>query len=218
MKRPSHVNCLLFFWALLFLLVALLMVKSFVRPNYISWSNDTSSYYIELSHGTAAWFRHTTFLNYGSDSGFAFPRANLGPEDGPQYPEGNHMLLPSRPVWTHHPLREDWNGNGDWRPSFHWLGFTYSFPAMRPRGGLPGNPITEQEWVVAIPYWFPLALLVLPFVWKLARFLLRKAPAPGLCQKCRYDLRAHKPGDRCPECGTLIPPKADAAQASPFRS
>jgi hypothetical protein len=23
-----------------------------------------------------------------------------------------------------------------------------------------------------------------------------------LCVKCGYDLRAHKPGDRCPECGT----------------
>ncbi|MCL2639391.1 MAG: hypothetical protein FWD53_00950 [Phycisphaerales bacterium] len=25
------------------------------------------------------------------------------------------------------------------------------------------------------------------------------------CIACGYDLRAHKPGDKCPECGTLIP-------------
>ena len=27
----------------------------------------------------------------------------------------------------------------------------------------------------------------------------------GLCPTCSYDLRAHAPGQRCPECGTLIP-------------
>ena len=26
----------------------------------------------------------------------------------------------------------------------------------------------------------------------------------GLCPTCSYDLRAHKPGDKCPECGTSI--------------
>jgi len=28
----------------------------------------------------------------------------------------------------------------------------------------------------------------------------------GLCLTCGYDLRAHKPGDKCPECGTVIRP------------
>jgi hypothetical protein len=26
-----------------------------------------------------------------------------------------------------------------------------------------------------------------------------------LCLTCGYDLRAHKPGDRCPECGKTVP-------------
>jgi hypothetical protein len=26
----------------------------------------------------------------------------------------------------------------------------------------------------------------------------------GCCRKCGYDLQAHKRGERCPECGTLI--------------
>lgn len=25
------------------------------------------------------------------------------------------------------------------------------------------------------------------------------------CITCNYDLRAHKPGDKCPECGTPVP-------------
>jgi len=28
---------------------------------------------------------------------------------------------------------------------------------------------------------------------------------PTPCPNCRYDLRAHTPGDKCPECGTTIP-------------
>ena len=28
----------------------------------------------------------------------------------------------------------------------------------------------------------------------------------GLCLKCGYDLRAHTGGDRCPECGSPLPP------------
>lgn len=33
----------------------------------------------------------------------------------------------------------------------------------------------------------------------------RRSHGPSLCRKCHYDLRAHVPGGRCPECGTAIP-------------
>jgi hypothetical protein len=32
----------------------------------------------------------------------------------------------------------------------------------------------------------------------------RRRQTKGLCPKCRYDLRAHRPGDKCPECGTPV--------------
>jgi hypothetical protein len=37
----------------------------------------------------------------------------------------------------------------------------------------------------------------------------------GLCPICSYDLRAHRPGQRCPECGTLIAPLSPSTSASP---
>jgi hypothetical protein len=42
---------------------------------------------------------------------------------------------------------------------------------------------------------FPAALAVL---------LTHRRLEPGLCPSCSYDLRAHQPGQKCPECGTLI--------------
>ncbi len=30
------------------------------------------------------------------------------------------------------------------------------------------------------------------------------ASAPHNCHQCGYDLRAHEPGEQCPECGTTI--------------
>jgi hypothetical protein len=35
----------------------------------------------------------------------------------------------------------------------------------------------------------------------------------GLCPRCAYDLRAHKAGDRCPECGTIIPQRPSRGRA-----
>ncbi len=35
-----------------------------------------------------------------------------------------------------------------------------------------------------------------------------------VCRKCEYDLRAHNPGDNCPECGTLYGQPAPEAWAT----
>jgi len=64
------------------------------------------------------------------------------------------------------------------------------------------------EWY-HIPYWM-LALIfaTLPVVsffffchWRTEG----RRRSHGLCLICGYDLRAHRPGQRCPECGTPIP-------------
>ena len=59
---------------------------------------------------------------------------------------------------------------------------------------------------LSVPLWFPLLLsLILPAVW-LRRFRSeRRKKREGLCRRCGYDLRAHLPGQVCPECGTAVP-------------
>ena len=58
---------------------------------------------------------------------------------------------------------------------------------------------------VNVPYWF---LILVTAVWPLimARRELRRWRrfGRGLCPVCGYDLRAST--DRCPECGTAVPP------------
>jgi hypothetical protein len=50
-----------------------------------------------------------------------------------------------------------------------------------------------------------------PAGWFFVTFLRRRRTEyrhqHALCLVCNYDLRAHHPGEKCPECGTLIPAK-----------
>lgn len=75
------------------------------------------------------------------------------------------------------------------------LGFNYDYETPAPR-----YTFTR----VVIPLWFPMVLSlgcgILAYRWGRTRCF----PA-GNCQTCGYDLRAHVPGDKCPECGTLVP-------------
>jgi hypothetical protein len=53
----------------------------------------------------------------------------------------------------------------------------------------------------------PLALIL---EWARRRQKKLKAEMAGKCPHCSYDLRAHQPGDKCPECGTPIATSADS--------
>jgi len=66
---------------------------------------------------------------------------------------------------------------------------------------------TFEFYNLGLPYWLILLITALVPSVRLTARLRRKRPPPGLCPKCRYDLRATP--DRCPECGTVV---AEAAK------
>jgi hypothetical protein len=54
-----------------------------------------------------------------------------------------------------------------------------------------------------VPIWVALLLAATPLAAKLVgTWRSRHFQSRGLCTHCSYDLRAHRPGDKCPECGT----------------
>jgi hypothetical protein len=62
--------------------------------------------------------------------------------------------------------------------------------------------IEVECWLVAlITGIFPILRIIHFFKDVAANRRMQRA---GLCKVCRYDLRAHEHGDKCPEYGTLI--------------
>ncbi len=61
--------------------------------------------------------------------------------------------------------------------------------------------VDGERWGVLTPDWiFALLFAAWPAAWLLRR--RNRHRSHGRCPVCGYDLRAHKPGDKCPECGT----------------
>ena len=78
---------------------------------------------------------------------------------------------------------------------FHWANFNFSRTSP-----VPGVSIQDLR----IPDWSILLITgVLPAAWLISRWSVRRRSL-GLCARCGYDLRATP--DRCPECGTRVPP------------
>ncbi|HEY4328698.1 MAG TPA: alpha/beta fold hydrolase, partial [Phycisphaerae bacterium] len=58
--------------------------------------------------------------------------------------------------------------------------------------------------VLVVPIWMIIFLTILAPLSSLRRRLRnQRLHSTTLCSCCHYDLRAHRPGDRCPECGIL---------------
>jgi hypothetical protein len=91
-------------------------------------------------------------------------------------------------VWTIHPPRRELQVGRS------TSGFSWRF----------GPTLNCPDWV-GIPHWFLAAIFaILPLCWLRRIKEQRRRARSGLCYHCGYDLRAHKPGDRCPECGAPV--------------
>jgi hypothetical protein len=68
------------------------------------------------------------------------------------------------------------------------------------------TPFTRHAFILYIHYWLPILMILISegFLWR-RQVKLENYSGTYLCRQCGYDLRAHKPGDKCPECGTVIP-------------
>jgi len=107
--------------------------------------------------------------------------------------------VPLKATWdvgteVHGPMRDATGG---------FLGF-YSFAPVQRKSLIPSpRTFTSKVHVIAVPF-LPVIFLcaLFPGVW-LWRQGLRDA-GTGMCANCGYDLRAHRRGERCPECGGVI--------------
>jgi len=62
-------------------------------------------------------------------------------------------------------------------------------------------------WWIVVPNYFLFPLLLWPHGLLFCRWVVRRfnnSQQIGVCRNCRYDVRAHKAGDKCPECGNVI--------------
>ena len=85
------------------------------------------------------------------------------------------------------------------KSGFDWNVLRYEAQSYRGEG-----PHFRQ---FVVRYWFLTLLFALGAAFWWGLLWRRRSPARrmGLCCTCGYDLRSHKPGDLCPECGTLVP-------------
>ena len=89
----------------------------------------------------------------------------------------------------------------------------YRFDARPGGGGSGWRHYWELE--VTVPYWLLTTLFLLPVLPRFVDFMRQtRRKKRNHCTKCNYDLRAHKPGAKCPECGTPIPWTDESVKAS----
>ena len=86
----------------------------------------------------------------------------------------------------------------------HWFGYHGLGAGTYSCGSVFSSSWTARTGIM-FPFW-PVSLLAgLLLICELRRkWRNRSRDDDSLCPTCSYDLRAHKAGERCPECGTTI--------------
>lgn len=80
--------------------------------------------------------------------------------------------------------------------------------------GVTVSPDWTASTGVVLPFWPVSLLFAFLMVRRIFRYLrVRNRVVSRLCMVCSYDLRAHHPGNKCPECGTLNPAAFTSARS-----
>jgi hypothetical protein len=92
-----------------------------------------------------------------------------------------------------------------WEGRFWVCGYAYPKTTKRPMG----IAFEAANWL------WSLILVGVALVCLRMRSKIRLKFDESLCPTCGYDLHAHHPGQKCPECGTPVPPPASPPPAPP---
>ena len=180
--------------ALQLLATAALWVRSYWGSDYISRLTPGTVTEHSISH-------HTLRIQW------TLGQIRLSRGEYTAYPPPEYLLSPQPPrgaLWGRGRLGK---GHYGWEriegPSlWNRLGFCHY------RTGTGASFYDETEEGITLPAWLAaLPLLIPPVLWSNAAWRKRRRHRAGQCPTCGYDLRATP--ERCPECGTARPARAN---------
>jgi hypothetical protein len=177
------VQILVTFSFILFMGIAVLWVRSLWVEEVIQYQSGAVIRGVNSANGTLTF---TTIRNFSDRAGMVRTPVVFYGDDGARYDR-----FPDSPQ---EPFKWRTLGFG-YRESDGWL--------------VPGQIMHTTE--IYVPDWIFVLIFVTFPARSLIEFLRQRKLQPGLCATCRYDLRAHEPGERCPEYGTVIPASPNAA-------
>ncbi len=137
----------------------------------------------------AGWRENGWTILFDRDTVWAYAYSSI-PNPGP--------LIPN-PGFTEMGISDDTHWIGSTR---HELGFGTILV------GRQSSPDWESRLGIMFPIWPASVAAAVVLLFQMRRWLRqRKRFQSGACLKCSYDLRAHKSGDKCPECGMVNTPR-----------
>jgi hypothetical protein len=167
------------------------------RSRPIPWLTLFSTLLLALT--VAAWIWTTTTRNSYENTCLIFPHSDSEDRIG---------IYWGRLGWcrfTYHPGQDS-----SWVPGFHKINLTFlgigyfQTPAQVIGGGGAVKWNTDFRGLMIHCWLVTLLTAILPLRWLIHTLRHRNDPRDRLCQHCGYDLRAHPPGTKCPECGTPV--------------